>query len=197
MESAARRSGLTVTLMNRHLKASLGMLGLIASGLGAQATARSASSDSSARVVFVCEHGTVKSLVAVEYFNRLARAGGLRVVAISRGTKPDTIIPSPVRTGLEADGFDVSAFHPQRFTRGDATAGILVVALDVDVERVAGNATAVTRWDGLPSVTADYAGARTAIVARVQQLVDSLARASVVQTPPSCMATRTSMTRQP
>ena len=180
--------------MNHHLRTGVCAVGLIAGALGAQPTTRPAKSDSSARVVFVCEHGTVKSLVAVEYFNRLARARGLHAVAISRGTKPDTTIPSPVRMGLETDGFDVSAFHPQRFTRADVTPGILVVALDADVESVAGNTTAITRWDGLPSVMADYAGARNAIVARVRQLVDSLARATVTLAPPTCMATPTSMT---
>jgi DNA-binding beta-propeller fold protein YncE/protein-tyrosine-phosphatase len=180
--------------MNYHLRTGVFAVGLIAGALGAQPTTRPGKSDSSARVVFVCEHGTVKSLVAVEYFNRLARARGLHAVAISRGTKPDTTIPSLVRMGLETDGFDVSAFHPRRFTYADVTPGILVVALDADVESVSGNTTAITRWDGLPSVMADYAGGRNAIVARVRQLVDSLARATATLAPPTCMATPTSMT---
>jgi hypothetical protein len=149
---------------------------LIAGALGAQPTPFQKKHDAPARVVFVCEHGTVKSLVAVEYFNRLALARGLHAEAISRGTKPDSVIPGVVRTGLEADGFDVSAFRPQRFTRDDAVPAILVVALDAEVETVAGGFARIIRWDGLPSVTADYGGARNAIVTRIQQLVDSLAR---------------------
>ena len=149
---------------------------LIAGTLGAQPTPSQKKHDAPARVVFVCEHGTVKSLVAVEYFNRLALARGLNAEAISRGTKPDSVVPGGVRTGLEADGFDISAFRPQRFTRDDAVPAILVVALDADVGTVASGLAPVIRWDGLPSVTADYGGARNAIVTRIQQLVDSLAR---------------------
>ena len=40
------------------------------------------------------------------------------------------------------------------------TPGALVAALDADVAAVVGSAVPVVRWDGLPSVTADYQGAR-------------------------------------
>jgi arsenate reductase (thioredoxin) len=126
-------------------------------------------------VVFVCEHGTVKSLVAIEYFNKLARERGLNVQAISRGTKPDSLVPLSVARGLTSDGFDVSAFHSRQFTSADLAGGMLVVALDADVSPVVNQALPVVRWDGLPSVTADYSEARTAIVRYVSRLVDSLA----------------------
>ena len=129
----------------------------------------------SSRVVFVCEHGTVKSLVALEYFNRLARARHLPLAAISRGTTPDTAVPRSVANGLTADGFDVSAFRPRRFTSEDLSRGLLVVALDADVDPVVDKRLPVLRWDGLPSVTANYGVARSAIAARVEKLVDSLA----------------------
>jgi hypothetical protein len=44
------------------------------------------------RIVFVCEHGTVKSVVALEYFNQLARKKGIPFEAISRGTHPDSTL---------------------------------------------------------------------------------------------------------
>lgn len=121
-----------------------------------------------------------------------------------------------VRVGLEADGFDVSLFRPQRFTRADLAPGTLVVALDAEVDGVVGETVPVSRWDGLPSVIADYAGARNALVVRVQHLVDSLVqeqagpgdrrdgllgagraggeRANGVRAAPTCVATPTSMT---
>ena len=47
----------------------------IAGALGAQPTpSQKQTSTRPARVVFVCEHGTVKSLAAVEYFNRPRRS---------------------------------------------------------------------------------------------------------------------------
>jgi protein-tyrosine-phosphatase len=129
------------------------------------------------RVVFVCEHGTVKSLVALEFFNRYASAHSLRAEAVSRGTHPDSAVPRAVSAGLLTDGFDVSAFHARLFTRGDVASSILVVALDASVDSLVDRAVPVIHWDGLPSVTADYPAARNAIAARVKHLVDSLASA--------------------
>jgi hypothetical protein len=37
------------------------------------------------RVVFVCEHGSVKSLIASTYFNQRAKARGLAFAAVARG----------------------------------------------------------------------------------------------------------------
>jgi protein-tyrosine-phosphatase len=108
------------------------------------------------QVVFVCEHGTVKSVVAVEHFNRLAKARGLAVTAISRGVRPDSAIPDPVRRGLADDGFDVSLFLPRPLVSADLSSAILVVALDADVAPIVGTIRPVMRWDGLPSVTTDY-----------------------------------------
>jgi hypothetical protein len=128
------------------------------------------------QVVFVCEHGTVKSVVAVEHFNRLAKERGLNVRAISRGTKPDSTVPGPVAAGLKGDGFDVSAFRARPFTREDLASSLMVVALDAPVESVVGAALPVVRWDGMPAVSENYGVARTAIVDKVKRLVDSLAK---------------------
>jgi len=130
------------------------------------------------RIVFVCEHGTVKSVVALEYFNQLARAKGLAFEAISRGTHPDSALPSAVYDGLTRDGFDVSRFQPMPFASTDARSAALVVALDADVDPVVRGSRPVIRWDSLPSVTTNYSVGRTAIRRRVERLVDSLFKAS-------------------
>lgn len=89
-----------------------------------------------ARVVFVCEHGTVKSVVAAAHFNRLARAAGLRAVAISRGTTPDSALPSLVREGLVADGAGAWRDRPSPFRSDDLAGAALIVSFDQPVESV-------------------------------------------------------------
>ena len=132
------------------------------------------------KVVFVCEHGTVKSVVALEYFNRIARAKGIGFKAVSRGTRPDSALPSQVRDGLTRDGFDLAGFRASPFTSADVQSAALVVTLDVDVEGVVNRSRPVVRWDSLPSVMSNYAAGRTAIRAHVERLVDSLSNASRV-----------------
>ena len=40
-------------------------------------------------VVFVCEHGSAKSMIAALWFNRLASEQGLPLQGVSRGVNPD------------------------------------------------------------------------------------------------------------
>jgi hypothetical protein len=128
-----------------------------------------------APVVFVCEHGSVKSLVAAVYFNRRAKDRGLAYQAIARGVAPEPRVPAPVRDGLERDGFRVDDFEPQLLGVSDTARASLVVSFDQDVKRSVGTARYL-KWDGLPGVLADYPRGRDAIVKRVDALLDELAR---------------------
>ncbi len=100
-------------------------------------------------VLFVCLHGSAKSLIAAEYFNRLATARGLGARAVSAGTEPDDAIPPHVVGGLANDGIDVAGRRPRAGARR------------------------IERWDDVPAVSEDFAKARTAIVARVTALLDT------------------------
>ena len=57
------------------------------------------------QVVFVCEHGAAKSILAATYFNQLAERSGLPVRAVARGTAPEAEVPRAVVEGLKRDGF--------------------------------------------------------------------------------------------
>src|SRR6185295_11953988 len=66
-----------------------------------------------AQVLFVCEHGNVKSLMAASYFNQLAHERRLPYRAVSRGSAPDsTTVPPAIIDGLRKDVIDVASFHP-------------------------------------------------------------------------------------
>jgi protein-tyrosine-phosphatase len=142
--------------------------------LGAQNRPRT---PDSATVVFVCEHGTVKSTLAFALFRDMARERGLAVRAISRGTAPDSSLPPFMRDGLAADRLSVAGFTPQRFTATDLDGALLVVSFDAPAAATTVNSRVpLMTWNGLPSVTANYGVARDSIRARVRSLVDSLAR---------------------
>ena len=143
---------------------------------GTQATAQSPlrSTEQPGRVVFVCEHGSVKSLVATVYFNRQAQERGLPYRAVARGTAPEPAVPAAVREGLHADGFDISEFVPRLLKASDFDDAALVVSFDNDITTTVGGRVRYLKWDDLPGVQADYPRGRDAIVSHVDTLIDVL-----------------------
>lgn len=128
------------------------------------------------RVVFACEHGTVKSVIAAYWFNRLAAERKAPFRAVSRGIAPDAAIPPGVAAGLAADGFDVAGFRPLPLVAADVTGAAQVVAIGADSPLLAASRAPVARWDDIPPASVDYAASRDAMRARMGLLLDALAK---------------------
>src|SRR5688500_13776071 len=80
-------------------------------------------------VLFVCEHGTAKSVIAAAHFNRMAAERGLAVRAISRGTAPDATVPSRISEGLKRDGLRLpDGFTPTALSGTDMAQAIRIVS---------------------------------------------------------------------
>ena len=151
------------------------ILALLA-GIASTAGAQGKEAREMKTVVFVCEHGTAKSVIAMAYFEKLAREAGLPFRAISRGTSPDTVLPQFMLEGLKHDRLDVGAFTPKALGDEDLLSATLVVSFDQPTvaERTRGP---LQQWNGLPAVSVDYASGSEAIKQRVAHLIDSLAKA--------------------
>ena len=81
-------------------------------------------------MLFVCEHGAAKSVLAAALFNARASARNLPFRADSRGVAPDaTLLPQAV-TGLRADGLKPGQEVPVRVAPGDLAKAVVVVAFD-------------------------------------------------------------------
>src|SRR6267142_5060719 len=111
-------------------------------------------------VLFVCLHGSAKSVIAAEHFRRLAAARGVPVEVRSAGLEPDAAVPPKVAAGLLADGIDVRAFKPRKPSEGDVTQATTVVAFGCDLGPLAARARRVERWDDVPAVSEDFGRAR-------------------------------------
>ena len=127
-------------------------------------------------VLFICEHGTVKSLLAKVLFEQYAREVGLPMRAISRGTNLEPVVPSWMQRGLAADRITLGAWQPLALRPDDLVSAAFVVSFDVPSTVSAGARSPRAQWDGLPSVSQNYAVGRDSIKARVHSLVDSLKR---------------------
>jgi arsenate reductase (thioredoxin) len=165
--------------MTMHRQKLLLVLGLaIAFLLTACSTATSRTDSVHSQVLFVCEHGNVKSLMAASYFNEIAQARNLSYRAISRGSAPDSdTVPAPILVALRADGFDVSSFRPAAVTSADVTSSTHLVLIGVALPAtVAGTSIETDTWADVPPASINYAAARDSIKAHITELIDQLER---------------------
>jgi arsenate reductase (thioredoxin) len=128
-------------------------------------------------ILFVCLHGSAKSVIASQYFRRLAAERGLVADTASAGTEPDAEIPPGVARGLREDGIDPDGLRPRPVTRADLERASRVVAFGCDLGDIAPPGLVVERWDDVPAVSEDYGRARDVIAARVRTLVGQLDKA--------------------
>ena len=128
-------------------------------------------------VLFVCLHGSAKSLIASEYFNRLAEGRGVPLRAESAGIEPDSEVPEPVIAGLGAAGIDVREYIPRPVTPEHLAAATLIVTFGCELTPEPQSGTA-EEWNDLPMVSDGFDAARDAIVPRVDRLLDRMTAAS-------------------
>jgi len=129
------------------------------------------------QVLFVCEHGNVKSLMAANYFNQLAQERGLPFRAVSRGSAPNsTTVPPEIVQGLRGDGFDVSAFHPSAISASDVSASQRVITIGTSLPPDAQTAQLkLEQWNDVPPANVDYGESRDSLKSHIKDLVEQLA----------------------
>jgi protein-tyrosine-phosphatase len=125
-------------------------------------------------IVFVCEHGAAKSIVASAYFNKLAAENGHEFRSIARGTHPDSDLPPMVVSGLANDGLAPSESVPQKLSFADVESAEHIVTFCELPKKYQGEATSEL-WDDVPGVSDGYETARDAIIEHVKQLIQSIA----------------------
>lgn len=120
-------------------------------------------------IIFVCEHGAAKSVLAAAYFNKLASDLRLDLRAIARGTNPDEELSPQVINGLSEDGLTPAESAPQILTQADMQSAQRVVTfceLPVEYQQQ----VIIERWDDIPPVSESYEQARDAIIERIPQI---------------------------
>jgi arsenate reductase (thioredoxin) len=126
-------------------------------------------------ILFVCEHGSAKSVIAAAHFNRLAGQRKLPYRAIARGINPDPEIPQQVRVNLAKDGLDVTTWKPQLVVEKDVREAARIVTFGCKLpfpEKI--TAGKLVDWQDVPSTSEDYERARTVIVDKIEALMKTL-----------------------
>jgi arsenate reductase len=126
-------------------------------------------------ILFVCEHGSAKSVIAAAHFNDLANRNGSRYRAIARGVHPDKEIPLYVKSGLSAESLDIRGWQPKRLNDEDAAKAERVITLGCALPTAKSAATRnLQQWDDVPSPSENYQNASRAIAERVALLLKEL-----------------------
>lgn len=121
-------------------------------------------------IIFVCEHGAAKSVIAAAYFNKLAEERNSVVRAIARGTHPDSELSPKAMAGLHEDGLTPAESAPQKLSLADVESAQQIIAF-CELPAEYQSKASVEPWDGVPPVTEDYKRARDEIVERINQLL--------------------------
>ena len=127
-------------------------------------------------ILFVCEHGAAKSVIAAAYFDKLAKDRNLDYKAAFRGVNPDAAVNAAAAKGLKEDGIDIAGWKPALVEKKDVDDASRVVTLGCTLPAGISKASKVTDWSNVPSPSQNYEYARDDIKKRVQKLVDDLAR---------------------
>ena len=122
------------------------------------------------KILFICEHGSAKSVIAASHFERLAREMGVEAHASSRGTDPDADYPSHVREGLEADALEPLDDAPVALSQSDIASATRIIAF-CSPKLLPFNAIPSEVWDDVPPVSEGYGAARDEIVSRLGRLL--------------------------
>lgn len=145
----------------------------------AQQPAKAAQSTAKPKIVFVCEHGSAKSIIAAAEFQQLALKNGFNVEVVSRGTIPDAEIPSTIRQGLRSNGIDVGSAKPVKVSEKDLAEAVRIVTFGPDLSQWLPQGVKALDWSATPSPSADYKASREYIVKHLEVLLGDLQKADV------------------
>ena len=97
-------------------------------------------------VVFVCEHGAAKSVIATAYFNKRAAERGLPYRAAFRGTSPQDDSSTRAVAGLRADGIAMPEGKPSAIAPDDVERATHIFAIGCTLPSVATDASRRTSF---------------------------------------------------
>jgi arsenate reductase (thioredoxin) len=121
-------------------------------------------------IVFVCEHGAAKSIIAATYFNKLAQERNMDAHAIARGTNPDSELSPNTIQGLQNDGLSPTESAPQKLTLAAVESAERIVSF-CELPEAYQNKVGIERWDDIPPVSENYEKARDAILEKINQML--------------------------
>lgn len=127
-------------------------------------------------VIFVCEHGAAKSVIATAYFNKMTADRHLPYRAAFRGVNPQDELSARAVEGLKADGIVIPVGRSAGIAADDVRDATYVFAIGCTLPDHARRSDKAHDWSDVPD-DQGYGPMRDAIVRHVTQLPNNLSHA--------------------
>jgi len=125
-------------------------------------------------ILFLCQHGGAKSVVAASHFNRLAAERGLPFVATAAAAEDAyDAVPTPVAGYLQREGFDVRGLEPHHVAPEEIERAARIITIGCNLSGESGTVVS-DRWDEVPAASEDLEGSVAAIRRHVKALAEDL-----------------------
>ena len=124
----------------------------------------------SSTIIFVCEHGAAKSIIAAAYFNKLASENHLDVRAVARGTNPDPELSPKTIEGLQQDGLTPTESTPQKLSLADLQYADQLITF-CELPKQYQTHIPIEQWNNVPPVSENYETARDVILQKLKLLL--------------------------
>ena len=128
-------------------------------------------------IIFVCEHGSAKSVVAAALFNRLVKEKKLDFQAFARGTNPDQELAQPAIDGLLKDGLSAAEQKPTLLSEQDLISAQGLITF-CDLPSHYKELISVEDWSDVPPISVNYDKSRDAMLEYLKQYLDKLEKES-------------------
>ena len=125
-------------------------------------------------VLFVCQHGAAKSVLAAELLSRRVAGLHLPVTVRSAGVEPDAVVSDRLLDLFPDRARELAARRPRRVKGEDVQDASIVVTFNVVADSLPASPGHQLSWDDVPPVSEDPAGARAAIERHIDALVEVL-----------------------
>jgi arsenate reductase (thioredoxin) len=120
-------------------------------------------------IIFVCEHGAAKSILAAAYFNKFAQERNLSVRAIARGIHPDGELSPIAVAGLHEDGLTPNESVPQKLLLEEVESAQQIISF-CELPTEFRQKVKIEQWNDIPPVSENYAKARDMIVTKLKMM---------------------------
>jgi hypothetical protein len=131
-------------------------------------------------ILFVCEHGAARSVIAAKYFEKLSRESGLNIKVDFRGLSPDSAINKTTMERLTKEGFAFGSQVPAPLSQKDIQGAGFIIALDCEPRNLSGYSGELLKYRGIPSIDNNYEMASDSIIHIVNDVLTKV-RSKVIK----------------